>query len=624
MPKTASVFRTMLVCCVIFSTMGLRAQLSYTTVDFQNPNDIYPYPNTCTDSYCSFPTHPEIVESKGVTISGGHVYIDYRSGAPVGYFASFADSYSSTIVQMSFPAHATDVSMDIGGWAYNGNGWTPVPLEVDNNGTLVTNLDVPSSLFEFHYQTVSIGQPLGQITVHAHPSNGGVFLINIDNIRYRIQSSDAKTELWATSYKVPSQEGVALSTGKSVKEVAPLMRMLVPLGAIFQLGLQQHRGTDPITTIPSLVTRGVAEVLPPQRLLPTATVDPKVLRAFKKDALLKLGGDTFMAVHLGKQDVQVIAPFANNVPPITVSVEIVKPTALGTRYNARDEYFTLVAHNSGIPPQFVKGQAHQEGAFGRNNAIKDDNYRYEPGSFDYDTVSGGPRLAYTDADWIRLRLDDARGNELREGRKDDISPRSIFWIRRLNPETNQVEDFPLTDDTIRNVTAKEIWDDNDTTHSRQNFSANTTQAKRRLFNAANSTALSFVAQTGLASTFGYQQVGWEEALNDRYWSGVTIPSEHLTNYKALRYLFDRDEYINVGGGSSQIGTNIAADKMVQYADATFTDFTDVEGDLLYAYWTYNRGLVEPKRCGKPNASYDECVLDKAFLYPPLSSQLVFP
>jgi len=427
------------------------------------------------------------------------------------------------------------------------------------------------------------------------------------------QPSPSVTELFAL-FETPGA-----TPAKFQKQASPGMKIQVALGTLFSVGLQKRAGfLDPVVTLPSIAGRSVASVQPAQMLLPTATVLPKVVEAFPKDALTDLGDGRFMAVHLGRQTISVLSS-TTTLPPITLTVEVIVPSALGSTLNERDRYFAMVAHNSGIPPQYVKGQARQEKG-GRTFDVA--NWRYEPCGTDYESVSLGPTLAFTDTKYTPFRLDDARGDTLIPFRRDDIDPRNVFFIRRLNPETNRVEDIRLNDG-ITGVTARELWDDNDTVtgngHIRQNWTMNCGKEKRRLPNAPNSTALDFIAQTGLASTYGYQQVGWEEAKADSVWSGVTIEGQpEMTNYKAPKYLFDRDEYINIGGGSTQLGTNLVARRMLRFGEGRFASFADLEGSLAKAYYAYNRGLREN---GK---TYDELVVDKSRLCYPVQTENVFP
>lgn len=403
------------------------------------------------------------------------------------------------------------------------------------------------------------------------------------------------------------------------KEASPSMRMQVALGTVFSLGLQVRGAPlEPVETIPSIVSRNVATVTPPQKLLPTATVVPKVITAFPTETLVQLGLDQFLAVHLGTQTVNVLST-TTTLAPITLTVEVVSPTNLGTTLNEYDHYFSMVAHNTGVPPQYVKGQAVQEKG-GRK--FKELNWRYEPCGTDYDSVSRGARLAFTNTNYARFRLDDQIGVTLIPGTADDLDPRNEFFVKRVNPLTGQTEDHRLTDDD-RQITARAIWDDNDTItgngHIRQNWSVSCGDDKLDAIQNDDPDVLDFVAQTVLASSYGFQQVMWEEALKSKYWEGVAETTGSETTYsKAPKYLFERSEYVNKGGGSVQLGLNKIVDSWTRSSSSSYENIAKFEAPLNKAFRLYNWWYISN---GK---RYGTLVIENSRSVPPAQTPIVFP
>lgn len=364
--------------------------------------------------------------------------------------------------------------------------------------------------------------------------------------------------------------------------------MNVPLGAFFSVGMQKKSSQlllpTPITTTLSL---GATTVEPWKLPLNTATVMPKVVPLYPNRALVGLddavGADVhhFVAVHLGTTAVTLL-PVSTDDPQKTFMIRVIKPDALGSSQHAPwDEYYINVAHNSGIPPQFLKGQGRQEGA---GSLLIAANWRYEICK-DYEEVGGNSSgLAYVDSRFIPFRLDNAIGQTLHENVLDELDPRNRFWIKRLEPSSGLLDRHIV--DTDLHVTAREIWDDNDSHHYRQNWSLQCQSGTVAAIAAAGSTALDFVAQTPTSQSSGIQQVMWEEASQPAFWDGVHAGG--YSNVREPKYAFDRIDYINVGGGSVQI----AANKLASFWTTSATTFTDRNAYLSrlnkmfrkYNYW----------------------------------------
>src|SRR6202008_5050958 len=106
------------------------------------------------------------------------------------------------------------------------------------------------------------------------------------------------------------------------------MKMKIAFGTTFRLGLQQQRGSSQTNEIAASIASIKAAPKPAQPLLPTASVVPRSIRMFLDDTLISIGANQFMAVHLGTQTFNILAPSALDVPVINLTVEIIPPTVL--------------------------------------------------------------------------------------------------------------------------------------------------------------------------------------------------------------------------------------------------------------------------------------------------------
>jgi hypothetical protein len=425
---------------------------------------------------------------------------------------------------------------------------------------------------------------------------------------YRVDLSILYTDA-APKYSVQvgfETPGTTPARFTKVTTSAPLT-LQVPLGAVFTVGLLKTTALTPTPTpLNAIFGAGVSAVQPAVQLMPTATVMPVVQTLFADRALVQVDSDDlsatkrFIAVHLGTTPITMTPFTSDDDPQQQINVEVILPTDLGTSEHSfsdgsndldLDDYVSNVAHNTGIPPQYLKGQVHQEEYLGQ---VRADNWRYEPCGADLRYVSGGPRKAYTASQFIPFRLDDAIGIKLHPGVRDELDPRSVFFIRRADPLSGTIVDRRI-DDNDRLVTAREIWDDNNSVagngHTRMNFSTGCRRSVRQAIDAPNSTTLDFVAQTPTATSAGLLQVMWEEAIQARFWSGVTTAVN--AGVKEPKYVFDRLEYVNIGGGSLQIGANKDVVDWNGGSDAKFSSVAAYEvalHDMMRAYnpwWTDN-------------------------------------
>ncbi|HEY8166689.1 MAG TPA: hypothetical protein VIF83_14145 [Gemmatimonadaceae bacterium] len=417
----------------------------------------------------------------------------------------------------------------------------------------------------------------------------------------------------------------AASFSKNAPNTDVFMR--VSLGTVFNIGLQKPQGNLlPVIPITSSYTVGASTVLPLMMPISTATVMPTVIPLFPDECLLQVDNNSaaqrkqFIAVHLGTELVT-IAPSSTSDAPRTFHIEVVPPTALGTTRNAFDAYIANVAHNTGIPPQYLKGQIRQE-MFASH--LREDNFRYEPCGADLKYVSGGVQLAQNDPMFIDFRLDTAVGVTLHPGATDELDPRSRYFIRRIDPTTRTTVVRRIADTDLA-VTAREIWSQNNHVFlppfppghvTSWNFDTGCSQTVLNMINAPNSTTLDFIAQTPTASSFGLMQVMWLEAKEIRFWNGVTVGA--LANSKQPKYLFDRTSYVNVGGGSVQIGANIDASHWRGGTTSQFPTLEDFDDRINQMMTRYNPAW----RSGV--MTYGDLVVNYADFYPPASPVVIFP
>ena len=404
--------------------------------------------------------------------------------------------------------------------------------------------------------------------------------------------------------------------------------MRVSLGTVFNIGLQKPQGNLlPVIPITSSYTPGTSLVTPALLPLSIGPVLPTVIRLFPNQCLVQIDNTgvaqrkQFIAVHLGTELVTV-APVSTSDTPRNFHIEVVRPSVLGIANNQFDAYLVNVAHNVGIPPQYLKGQVRQE-MFGSH--FREDNFRYEPCGADLTYVSGGAQpLAYNDPMFMPFTLDTAVGVTLHPGVRDELDPRSRFFIRRVDPVTRLLTVRRIADTDLA-VTAREIWSENNRAFlppfppdhvTSWNFDTGCRASALTRINAPNSTTLDFIAQTPTASSYGLMQVMWDEARETRFWNGVTLGT--VVNLKQPKYLFDRTEYIEIGGGSAQIGANVDAHHWPGGSSTQFPSFEffdDRINDMMTAYnpaWRSN------------GVTYGDFVVNYSARYPPAAPAVVFP
>ena len=447
-------------------------------------------------------------------------------------------------------------------------------------------------------------------------TNHGVAL---DDFTFELED-DATAQTFAR-FETPGTAPVLFATNKAGE-----VTLDVALGSLVSIGLQQKQGfLEPVLSVPAVYATRSATPEPAKMLSATATVMPLVRTAYDGKVLLPLDvaqdatSQRFLAVHLGTVSVTITPVLSSTVPTKNVSVHVVKPTLLGLTQNSFDDYFTTVAHNTGIPPQYIKGQVRQESDAA---TINPGNWRYEPCGADLSYISGGPHYAATSQQFIDYRLDDHLNVTIFPFVADELDPRSRFYIVRPDSNGGVVDRHISDDDHL--VTAREIWDDNNKNpnHKHWNFDTGCRQSMLAQIDAPNSTVLDFAAQTVTGASYGMLQVMWEEAIQNDLWAGILEPARGLV--KKPKYVFDRPEYIDVGGGSVQIGVNKTVRTFVGKSNVspTYTTFAAYETHLNSAFRWYNHAWFDDSTGTKKY--YGDMVIDRSRLYDPNIVTPVFP
>lgn len=441
--------------------------------------------------------------------------------------------------------------------------------------------------------------------------------IALDDFSFEVED-DATIQTFAR-FETPGTSPTLYATDKTGD-----VTLNVALGSLVSIGLQQKQGfLEPVLSVPAVYATGSAAPEPSKMLSPTATVMPTVRTAYDGKVLLPLDiaqdatSERFLAVHLGTVSVTITPTLSSKVPAKKVNVSVVKPKLLGVTQNSFDDYFITVAHNTGIPPQYVKGQVRQEADGGK---IATGNWRYEPCGADLSYVSGGAQYATTKQEFIDYRLDDHINVTIFPFVADELDPRSRFYIVRPKPDGTLLDRF-ITDDD-RQVSAREIWNDNNKNpnHKHWNFDTGCRKSMLAQINAANSTVLDFTAQTVTGASYGMLQMMWEEGIQNDLWAGVFVPVQGFV--KKPKYLFDRPEYIDVGGGSVQAGVNKTVRTFTGKSNTSpnYTTFASYENHLNSAFRWYNHAWFD-KATGK---YYGDMVIDHSRLYDPNIVTPVFP
>lgn len=416
------------------------------------------------------------------------------------------------------------------------------------------------------------------------------------------------------------------------KRVTPAMTVRVALGTIFDVGVVKKQGfLDPVLPLKASFASGSSAITP-------ETTEPTVYKndVVRPFALTTTPAETqrLVAVHYGSAMLHIV-PLVPELAPITLTIRVVEPVRLGDVMKRQPDGFdksvALLAHHRGIPPQYLKGQVAQESPDA--NSVRWDNFRYEPCSWDLQSISKG-ELLIEKVPYSGFKLDDAVGTTLHRGVMDDLDPRNRYSIPDgVDPKTGKVKYRRLTDNDA-NVTARTIWESNDAINAKMNWSKFKCGSKKKDLQDAikkDISLLDFVAQTPTASSYGLFQLMYGRALEEG-WKGVVLdPAKPDERDRSPKYLFDRPEYVMIGGGTMTIGSSIDADNFQKGLDGRkvcykvwkypvpFTDVEQYEEALAKAFQGYNCGHTDD--ANKP--IYGPGVIAKSRRFLPVQPSLIF-
>ncbi len=321
------------------------------------------------------------------------------------------------------------------------------------------------------------------------------------------------------------------------------------LGTVFGIGLIE-KVPDPsgiATDVPITSTYSISG----DQINPPLETD---FNLFDSSTVVSLSsGDTsgesleYVAVHLGQLTFTLQPTSVTGLQPVQVVLNIVKPSALGSDFNQFDEEIIEAAHERGIPPQIIKGQAQQESDDGYT--LQADDYRYEPCTVDMTIISGGPRLIGTPP-YSLYALDGVLGNPSLApvvNLRDQLS----ILDAALNPEHLMPGD--------RGITAAQIWYGSD---RYEHWSDSCPPYHAYLVRPSGPLVpepwvdmnLGFLAQTVTAASYGILQVLYSTAVGPPYRWSVPDPAGGGQTQSPL-YLLDTDRALMVKhGGSVFIGS----------------------------------------------------------------------
>lgn len=439
------------------------------------------------------------------------------------------------------------------------------------------------------------------ITVQPSGCFGGTFTPGDD--------SSIMTTVPSVSSDVTVVASVATDASPTPEKKAAVgggVTMSVPLGAIFDVGLIKSA-----TQVQLSSTYAFTSNEPQAPLFRKALFQDRAVIAYSPDdAATKM---KFQAVHLGKAILSV-RPTDPSVGGVIVTINVTNKARYGSVHNDWDQRFLTVAHQSGIPPQMVKGNVAQE-----SNGITFDpkNYRYEPCGADLNYISsnrnpamGGPMIGRSP--YSLYRAPDPRGSDLQT---DDLSARNAYYLGEPGSPGRR----HITDGDV-NVTARQIFDGNDvTSHDRngkphgQMWSAYCSPSTRSLIEDDDAAdILDFVAQTPTAASYGLFQMMYETCVEE--WSGVNDPAHPGSSSKAPRYLFDTDANLALGGGTLSVANQYHVKHYLRLgAPLTFDAPDDFVKELRLMYQAYNSKKV----------GYGADVITKSKDYVPIRTGSIF-
>jgi hypothetical protein len=597
-----------------------------------------------TDAKIDFESTPDISPSRPVTIgvatfSGGIVarkLINLPENPSAVYFSSANENCNgcgtSRDVVITFSKPVSALSFDL----YNGVDSVHWPVLMFYDIFINDGPAFPNFFGAFHgdgwYHNVFLSNdPINKIRIHPNPQidywnytlDNFEFVVNRTSpVRLVTGFGDANNDAAATTKEVGGRS-------VSVNE---------PIGSNFFLKLQRKNSSGTWVDVLSKFGPGNASLDDPTLLSPAAL--------WKDYAAFQYGDKNapdvsrrFQAVHFGYVNI-FVEPTDKTIGPLSVSLHVGKDAQLGatkpatgprsirndTQFDAR---FIDYANRTGIPPQFLKGQADQESELGIG-IMDPKNWRYELYSTDSDFVqkfrnncklisaARGEYSPYGCEKWNNYLLPNGpllcpKGPGLPANQAncafgalvDDLAPRYRTDLDRpLKISRNgAIRVIQPGDDPILGY---EIHYAKQGTVIGVPPGTPTPKPPGKQRPSRPPPPYNFVAQTAVASSYGLMQVLWTTANDfDLKWGGV-----QGRHNPAL--LFDTDFDETHGGGSLNLGTRY----LVKFFDnqnpaalaqtPSFASSAEFETALQNMFQAYNKGM----------AGYGAAVMAKSARYPP--------
>jgi len=433
----------------------------------------------------------------------------------------------------------------------------------------------------------------------------------------------AQTSAWISPLLVQAQNVTPTLNLKPEQQavINPSVALManLTLGGTFQIALAIADRDGTIHTIPSSFSLGTSAL--------NGDLDPNAL--FSANTVFQYTDElnnaaVFQSVHLGTQQLT-ITPNDPAIPPVSVTLSVENPASLGSSHTALDRSLYPLAHETGLPPQMIKGQVKTEGGFNPKA------WRYEPlnafaGEF---AISQKPKDYRTQAPYSSLRLPtigdsadpgncganynftthvDSRipdpncrgftqGGTFSEQVMSDIAQASpTIMIPERDPNSGAVLTGsngnsltrPLSP-SDRYVSVHDVFIYND---SKERWTANAKNPARVAL--VSNGAVDFSSQLSLASSYGLLQVTYVTALDQSsrggQWTGNNEscgPSDLLDPDN----LFDTSCNLAHNGGSLGIGTRITERNFVgqNSASPSVANESALEALFVNAYQRYDPG-----------------------------------
>lgn len=542
----------------------------------------------------------QIVSDRGALFQGGTLSSGYSTHDARYVSPCYLRCGTMTI---DLPPGSTDVSFDVNGYSRGSFSYTYMPVFMTHDGSTTTIgptivQDSDGRLTGTWYQHVTIGtSPSGHIALYGDPALYW-YAILLDNVTFTPPPSNSSLQIRAhlTTDVLPIVERKPATSVKTV---------IIPLGAELRLGLE--RGSGPAATpVPTLITilrqtPSGPMALPPLHVLFGSSVVTEFSPSDYED--LK----TLQALHRGTAQLR-LTPQDKPADTVDVTLKVVDPEHLGpnpTDWPVDSDVIT-VADKMGMIPQMLKAQMEQESRAGAVSRDGGDGWRYEP-TRDLDTVQR--RLSREP--YVHFTAPNPRGDQLDTG---DLSPRETLRIQATPPPTPLYRNIVSTD---VDITIGQIFKGSNCTRRIKGVCHGQNWADPNGRTAQTLSSSNVIAQTPMASSWGFLQIMYYVAIEDVKWQG-------LSGAKNPRYLFDNPTTIASEVSSLFAGSsfNVAHwhNLYGNFGDGMFfSDSHDFESKLRRMYNPYN-----PAWHSKPGAvpyfdNYESAIIGRSQHFLPVRS-----